>query len=288
MHNIMRRAVLASMLMLYLSGLMAYMTLGASNLFLDTLSVSKLAVLSAAARVGRLLPGSKRKPPSGEDAAACGHGGLDNDESARLSCGDGFVAQDDAYLIFGGSPPTGVITPGDNTIRVDREGLGNASDVLMHIEMESEPQQELTQSSGSPSAAALAAAHSTSTDVLTGPDRQTMSDASQHLTNLGMAAVAVNEAEVSLGEEKLNAKSEQGPGPLAPGVSLPADVIDDFIAEETGHPRKGAASLGPDDIAAAEGDRPSSCTMYTVDWSLRKRKRPAKMPFLGSPSNAMV
>ena len=260
MHNIMRRVVPASMLMMYLAGLMAYMTLGASNLFLDTLSLSKLAMLSAAARVGRLLPGSRRKPPRGEDAAACGHRGLANEQSARLSYGDGFMAQDDAYLISGGSPPTGVITLGDNTIGLGHEGRGNASDVLMHIEMESEPQQELTQSSGSPSAGALAAAHSTSTGVLTGPDRQTMmSDASQQVTNLGMAAVAVNEAEVSLGEMKLNARGEQGPGPLAPGVSLPADVIDDFIAEETGHPRKGAASPGPDDIAAAEGACPSLC-----------------------------
>ena len=253
----MRRVVPASMLMMYLAGLMAYMTLGASNLFLDTLSLSKLAMLSAAARVGRLLPGSRRKPPRGEDAAACGHGGLANEQ---LSYGDGFVAQDDAYLMSGGSPPTGVMTTGDGTSGLGHEGLGKASDVLMHIEMESEPQQELTQSSGSPSAAAMAAAHSTSTGVLTGPDRQTMmSDVSQQVTSLGMAAVAVNEAEVSLGEVKLNAKGEQGPGPLAPGVSLPADVIDDFIAEETGHPRKGAASPGPDDIAAAEGDCPSLC-----------------------------
>ena len=247
------------------AGLMAYMTTGASNLFLDTLSVSKLAMLSAAARVGRLFPRSRSKCPGGEGTAACGHEGLA--QSASLCNGDGFVAEEDAYLISGGSPQTGMMAKPSGDSSIGFEGLSKASGVAMDPEIESGSfQQELSESSELPSAAtsaaASAAAHPSSTDMLTDSDRRTVDrDASQQVTNLGMAAVAVNEAEVSLGEMKLDAGGEQGPGPLAPGVSLPADVIDDFIAEEAGLPREGAASPGPDAIAAAEGESLYCCVI---------------------------
>ncbi|KAL0031927.1 hypothetical protein WJX79_006284 [Trebouxia sp. C0005] len=99
------------------TGLMAYVRSGASNLFVDTLTVSKLAVASAFTKFGKLIPRSKPKGPSGDNTAACGHEGLAAEQSARLANGDGLLAEDDAYLISGEPPSIGkaAYSPGDST-----------------------------------------------------------------------------------------------------------------------------------------------------------------------------
>ncbi len=287
------------------AGLMAYMRSGASSLFVDTLTVSKLAVVSAFTRFGRLIPRSKPKAGSGDETAACGHGGLAAEQSARLANGDGLLAEDDAYLISGELPSMGTMTnsPGDSPAGVSH-GKGKGStppDVPMHIEMGSEPQQDMPQSSAAAAAAALASADSSSMsseslsnkmvtavmldkrlaslgtgsttvsrelmqatqDMHTDTDRHNIvKDASQQVNNLGMAAIAVNEAEVSLGEVKVNGGGEVVPGPLAPGVSLPEHVIDDSIPGDSQDVQGAGSSLGPDDIPAKEGAYPY-CTILT-------------------------
>ncbi len=291
-----------------LAGLMAYMRSGASNLFVDTLTVSKLAVASAFTRFARLIPRSKPKAGSGDDTAACGHGGLAAEQSARLANGDGLLADDDAYLISGELPSKGMMTnsPGDSTAGVSHGEGSTPPDVPMHIEMGSEPQQDVPQSSAAAAAAALASADSSSMspeslsnkmvtavmldkrlaslgtgstsvsrelmqatqDMHTDTDRHNIvKDASQQVNNLGMAAIAVNEAEVSLGEVKVNGGGEEVPGPLAPGVSLPAHVIDDSIPGDLQDVQGAGTSLGPADIPAKEGDYPCR-TFLTVCQSI--------------------
>jgi len=286
-----------------LAGLMAYMRSGASNLFVDTLTVSKLAVASAFTRFGRLIPRSKPKAPSGADTAACGHGSVAAEQSARLANGDGLLAEDDVYLISGELPSMGMMikSPGDSTAGVSHGEVSDPPGVPMHLEMGSEPQQDVPQSSAAASAAALASADSSSMsldslnnkmvtavmldkrlaslatgstsvsrelmqatrDMHTDTDRRNIvNDASQQVNNLGMAAIAVNEAEVSLGEVKVNGGGEEGPGPLAPGVSLPEHVIDDSIPGDLQDPQGAGASTGPADILAGEGNCPC-CTVLT-------------------------
>ncbi len=289
-----------------LAGLMAYMRSGASSLFVDTLTVSKLAVASAFTRFARLIPRSKPKAGSGDDTAACGHGGLAAEQSARLANGDGLLADDDAYLISGELPSKGMMTnsPGNSTAGVSH-GDGSTPpdnpDVPMHIEMGSEPQQDVPQSSAAAAAATLASTDSSSMsseslsnkmvtavmldkrlaslgtgstsvsrelmqaprDMHTDTDRHDIvKDASQQVNNLGMAAIAVNEAEVYLGEVKVNGGGEVVPGPLAPGVSLPEHVIDDSIPGDLQDVQGAGTSLGPADIPAKEGDYPC-CTILT-------------------------
>ena len=287
---------------------MAYMRSGASNLFVDTLTVSKLAVASAFTRFGRLIPRSKPKASSGDDTAACGHGGLAAEQSARLANGDGLLAEDDAYLISGEPPFMGMVTnsPGDSTAGVSHGEGSTPPDVPMHIEMDSEPQQDVPQSSAAAVAAVLAAADSSSMsseslsnkmvtavmldkrlaslgtgstsvsrepmqatqDMHTDTDRRSIvNNASQQVNNLGMAAIAVNEAEVSLGEVKMSGGGEEVPGPLAPGVSLPEHVIDDSIPGNFQDVQGAGASLGPADIPAEEGGYPC-CTLLTRCQSL--------------------
>ena len=66
----------------------------------------------------------------------------------------------------------------------------------------------------------------------TDSDRHSMlSNATKQVTNLAEAAIAVNEAEVSLAEAKANAGAEEVPGPLAPGLSLPTDVLEGAFAQ---------------------------------------------------------
>lgn len=280
---------------------MAYMRSGASNLFVDTLTVSKLAVASAFTRFGRLIPRSKSKASSGDDTAACGHGDLAAEQSARLANGDGLLAEDDAYLISGELPSKGTVTnsPGDSAARVSHGEWRIPPDAPMHIEMGSEPQQDVPQGSAAAAAAVLASADSSSMsteslsnkmvtavmldkrlaslgtgstsvsrelmeatqDMHTDTDRRNIvKDASQQVNNLGMAAIAVNEAEVSLGEVKVNNGTQEMPGPLAPGVSLPEHVIDDSIAGDLEDVQGAGASLGPADTPAKEGNCPC-CTI---------------------------
>ncbi len=282
---------------------MAYMKSGASSLFVDTLTVSKLAVASAFTRFGRLIPRSKPKASSGVDTAACGHGDLAAEQSARLASGDGLVAQADVYLISGELPSMGMMTdsPGDSTAGVSHGEGSHPPDVPMHIEMGSEPQQDVPQSSAAVAAAALASADSSSMsseslsnkmvtavmldkrlaslgtgstyvsrelmqatqDMHTDTDRcNIVKDASQQVNNLGMAAIAVNEAEVSLGEVKVHGGGEEVPGPLAPGVSLPEHVIDDSIPGDFQDVQGAGASRGPADIPTEEGGYPC-CTFLT-------------------------
>ncbi|KAA6428011.1 MAG: alpha beta-hydrolase [Trebouxia sp. A1-2] len=276
------------------TGLMAYVRSGASNLFVDTLTVSKLAVASAFTKFGKLIPRSKPKGPSGDNTAACGHEGLAAEQSARLANGDGLLAEDDAYLISGEPPSIGkaAYSPGDSTAGVSHGEGSNPDDVPMHLEMGSEPQLDVSQSAAAATAAALASADSSSmssdslsnkmvTAVMldkrlasldtgsasvsrelmqatrymqTDTDRHNIvKDASQQVNNLGMAAIAVNEAEVSLGEVRMNVGAEEVPGPLAPGVSLPERVIDDSIPGDFQDVQGAGASLGPADIPAEEG-----------------------------------
>ncbi|DBA97134.1 TPA: hypothetical protein ACH3X1_014902 [Trebouxia sp. C0004] len=271
------------------TGLMAYMRSGASNLFVDTLTVSKLAVASAFTRIGRLIPRSKSKTGSGNDTAACGHGDLAAEQSARLASGDGLLAEDDAYLITGESPSMGTVTnrPHDSTA-----GLSDPPGVLMHLEMGSEPQQDVPRSSAAASAVASASADSSSMsseslsnrmvtavmldkrlaslgtgstsvsselmqatrDMHTDTDRRNIvKDASQQVNNLGMAAIAVNEAEVSLGEVRMNGGGEEVPGPLAPGVSLPEHVIDNSVPGDFRNPKGAGASRRSADTPTSEG-----------------------------------
>ncbi len=288
------------------SGLISYMRSGAGSLFVDTLSVSKSAMVSAISRLGRILPGSKPKVPSKEDAAACGHGGLAAEQSARLANGDGLLAEDDVYLISGGPAPDSGITkmsqsPDDSTAADSVSAISASGSVLdglgtdagvMHIEMGSETHESRAQDSAAGSATATAAVDSSSMlpeklssdmvtavmldkrlaslgtgsssvsrqlfqatqDMQTDTDRRNMvTDASNQVTNLGMAAVAVNEAELSLGEVKASAGVEGGPGPLAPGVSLPADVLDSSLMEGITLAAMNGASLGSDGSAENQG-----------------------------------
>ena len=286
------------------AGLMAYMKSGASSLFVDTLTVSKLAVASAFTRFGRLIPRSKPKAGSGDDTAACGHGGLAAEQSARLANGDGLLAEEDVYLISGELPSMGTVTnsPGDSTVGVSHGKGSTSPDVPMHIEMGSEPQQDVPQSSAAPLASAdsssmsseslsnkmviavmlekrLASLGTDSTSVSrelmqatqemhTDTDRHNIvKDASQQVNNLGMAAIAVNEAEVSLGEVKVNGGGKVVPGPLAPGVSLPEHVIDDSISGDLQDVQGAGASLGPANTPAEEGAYPY-CTFLTICQSI--------------------
>lgn len=243
---------------------------GAGNLLADGLSLSKLAVGSAFARLGRLVT-SNPKPMKGGDATACGHGKLAVDQSARLVEGDGIVAPGDAYLIFGGTTPDNLMaeTLAEYESGQARETAGDAEvrNVGKHvpIELGKEAEQGNTPAETEQSALLVENAMtndesgeklsgdlvtavmldkrlaSLSTDstsvsrqllqatVAQGSAQDThsiMTDASKQVTKLGMAAIAVNEAEVSLGE----VAGEEEQGVVAPGVSLPAGVIDDSLA----------------------------------------------------------
>ena len=290
-------------IMCLLAGLLAYMRSGAGNLLVDTFTVSKLAMASAFTRFGRLIPRSKSRAASGADTAACGHGGLAGEQSARLANGDGLVAEDDAYLISGKLPSMGMVTnsPVDSTAGVSHGEKSDPHGVPMHLEMGSEPQQDVYESSAVASALASASADSSSMsseslsnkmvtavmldkrlaslgtgstsvsrelmqatqDMHTDTDRRNIvKDASQQVNNLGMAAIAVNEAEVSLGEVNMNGGGEEAPGPLAPGVSLPEHVINNSIPGDFQDPQGAGTSMRPADIPAEEGNCPC-CTMLT-------------------------
>ena len=55
---------------------------------MDTLSLSRSALGSAVARLGRLMPSSKAALVSSENASACGHGNVAPDQSDSLVEGD--------------------------------------------------------------------------------------------------------------------------------------------------------------------------------------------------------
>lgn len=252
------------------AGLLSYVRSGAGNLLADGLSLSKLAVGSAFARLGRLVTFNP-KPMKGGDATACGHGKLAVDQSARLVEGDGVVAPGDAYLMFDGRPPDNLTaeslaeyessqardTSGDEEVR----SAGKHVPIELGNEMEQGITPAETEQSALPTEAAmtndesgeklsgdlmtavmldkrLASLSSDSTSVsrqllqatvAQGSAQHThsiMTDASKQVTKLGMAAIAVNEAEVLLRE----VAGEEEQGVLAPGVSLPAGVIDDSLA----------------------------------------------------------
>lgn len=243
---------------------------------MDTLSLSKSAMGSAIARLGRLMPPPKASPVSSEKATASARGTLTPDQSDSLVEGDGLVAPGDAYLLFGGTPIDGLSagtthsTNSANRTPWGEESLDNGKEVSsagaagVHIKLDSTDSPRTTQAQmEQPAFPADSAATSDATDSgaqlstelvasvisdkqlgLLDSDKTSASkqllraaadkpaedmhnmvtSVSEQVTTMGMAAIAVNEAEASVAA---------GPGTeqrsLASRLDVPAEVIDDAV-----------------------------------------------------------
>lgn len=274
------------------AGLISYLSSKAGSLLMDTLSLSRCAVGSAAARLGSLMPSSKASLVSSESATACGPGNVAPDQSGSLVEGDGLVAPGDAHLIFGGTPLDELSADATNSTSSAKrassgeEALGHGNGVSsagaadVHIEVDSADSPRTTQAQmKQPAFSANSAASSDATDSggqlsselvasvisdkqLGLPDSVKTSTCKQHLhaavagkpaqdmhnmltgvsgqvTRLGVAAIAVNQAEASMAaipgteEEQLS---------LACRLDVPAEVIDEAIGAVPREAGKEAAS----------------------------------------------
>lgn len=267
---------------------MSYLSAGAGSLLVDTLSLSKSAMSSAIARLGRLRPPLKASLVSGEKTTACRHGNLAPSQSDSLVKGDGFVVPGDAYLLFGGTPMDELTADTANRTSWGEEsvhnskGVGSAGAADVHIELNSTDSPRTIQAQmEQPAFAATSVAKSDAPDSggqlstelvasvisdkqlgLLNSDNTSASkqflhaaaagkpaeelhnmvtSASEQVTKIGMAAIAVNEAEASVAavpgtEEQLL---------LVSRLDVSAEVIDDAIgavAREAGK----EATLAPE------------------------------------------